>query len=121
MANKNETFHPMYYYEGIPLFTKGHVKHLFEQLKANNESLIVQFKGDPLSLKLHVRKAYPNFVLMDRRIVVSGVPTTVPYTISYSEVISQDVHILGKKGSLKPWMMSVTVPEPKNLTESHGN
>lgn len=121
MSNKNETFHPMYYYEGVPLFTREHVKHLFEQLKANKESLIVQFKGDPLSLKLRVRRTYSNFVLLERRIVVSGVPTMVPYTISYSEVISQDVHVLGKEGSLKPWTMSVTVPEPKKLTESHGN
>lgn len=114
--NRNETFHPMYFYDGVPLFTRRHVKHMFDTMKEDNETLLVEFRSDPLSLKVKVRETYDNFVLLEKRVVTYGESIWVPYTITYTDVISQEVHILGKKGSLKPWTTSVMLPEQRTLT-----
>lgn len=118
---KIETFQPMYYYEGEPLLSKHLVKHMFDKIKAANDTLIVEFKNDPLSSKLKVDKTFENFVLMKKRIVMEGNDQYTPVTISYSDVISQEVHISGKGGKLKPWIMSVPVPEQPMLKALKNN
>ena len=111
VMGRTELFQPMYYFKGEPLLNKHLVKHLFDKLKALDENLLVEFHNDPLSIKVKVDAVYDNFVLLKKRLVVEGEATYIPFTISYSDVISQEVHVRGKGGKLQPWEITIAAPE----------
>lgn len=113
MANlgKTEEFQPMAFFKGEPLTNKSLVRHMFDKINDLNDVLLVEYRNDPLAVKVRVVKTYENFVLLHKKVVIEGEAKFIPFTISYAEVISQDVRIKGKKGKLKPWLMTVLVPE----------
>jgi len=108
---RTELFQPMYFYKGEPLLNKHLVKHMFDKLKKANEKLMVEFHNDPLSIKVTVDKTYDSFVLLKKHLVIEGESVYLPFTISYSDVISQEVHIKGKGGKLRVWETAVPAPE----------
>lgn len=121
MANlgKTEDFQPMYYYQGEPLVNKHLVKHMFDKMKEEGKPLIVNYHNDPLTIKVRVKQTYGNFVLLVKRVITDTGVGEIPFTISYAEVIAQDVKIKGKERKLQPWVMSVPVEGiPKALLKN---
>lgn len=117
LANLGTTayYQPVTFYGNDIIASKPSVKRLFNIMKDNNEEIIVTFRNDPMVYSAFVDKPFDDFVLLKTKRIVDGEVIYIRNTIPYSDVLSREVKIEGRKGKLEAWERRVPVPEKKML------
>lgn len=99
---KQQTTNPVYFNDRV-MFTESDVYAWFEELLEAGEPIIIEFHGGNTTTKLYLDSVHEHFAKGHKKIPTGqyGEVVKVPESISFSDVLSYEVHIQNKQGKLK--------------------
>lgn len=81
--------------------TVDDIKRYFNKLIESGETISFQYRGDPQVTIISLKATYNSFILGYETIKTMTYTEYVPYTISYKDILFNEVKILTDEGNLK--------------------